>query len=76
MVVVDPARSGLSKRALESILELAPRTVVYVSCNVSTQARDVKRFLEGGTYSVTGLKGFDLYPQTTHVESVCTLART
>ena len=76
VVVVDPARSGLSKRALESILELAPRTVVYVSCNVSTQARDVKRFLEGGTYSVTGLKGFDLYPQTTHVESVCTLART
>ena len=76
VVVVDPARSGLSKRALESILELAPRTLVYVSCNVSTQARDVKHFLEGGRYMVTGLKGFDLYPQTTHVESVCTLTRT
>ena len=76
VVVVDPARAGLSKRALDCILDLAPRTLVYVSCDASTQARDVKRFLEGGRYMVTGLKGFDLYPQTTHVESVCTLTRT
>ena len=75
VVVVDPARSGLSKPALDSILELAPRTLVYVSCDVSTQARDVKRILEGGRYMVTGVRGFDLYPQTTHVESVCTLTR-
>ena len=61
IVVVDPARAGLSKRALEGILDLAPRTLVYVSCDVTTQARDVKRLMESGKYQVTQLKGFDLY---------------
>jgi 23S rRNA (uracil1939-C5)-methyltransferase len=75
VIVCDPARSGLSKRALESILVLAPRTLVYVSCDVSTQARDVKRLVGSGRYQVAQLKSFDMYPQTTHVEAVCTLTR-
>lgn len=73
VIVCDPARAGLSKRALEGILSLEPRTLVYVSCNVSTQARDCKRLVESGQYAVDRVQCFDMYPMTTHVESVCTL---
>ena len=75
VVVCDPARAGLSKRALEGILSLNPRRIVYVSCEVSTQARDVRRILDSGGYEVSDVQAFDMYPQTTHVESVCTLTK-
>ena len=75
VIVVDPARAGLSTRALDGVVSLGPRRLVYVSCDVSTQARDVKRVLESGMYRVEDVAAFDMYPQTTHVESVCTMTR-
>lgn len=75
VIVVDPARAGLSTRALDGIVSLGPRRLVYVSCDVSTQARDVKRVLESGMYRVEEVAAFDMYPQTTHVETVCTMTR-
>ena len=70
IVVVDPARAGLSKRAIQGLLNLKPRKIVYVSCNVATQGRDIKDLLQSGMYRVDSIKAFDLFPQTTHVESV------
>jgi 23S rRNA (uracil1939-C5)-methyltransferase len=69
-IVVDPARKGLSSNALQGIVKINPTIVVYVSCNVATQARDVKQICESGQYDVISVKPFDLFPQTVHVENV------
>ncbi|EJD55034.1 S-adenosyl-L-methionine-dependent methyltransferase [Auricularia subglabra TFB-10046 SS5] len=79
-VVIDPPRKGCDELFLKQLLELRPATVIYVSCNVHTQARDVgilvgrtKDEPEGRRYKMQSLRGFDLFPQTAHVESVAVL---
>ena len=67
--IVDPPRTGLSAEAVTGLLAWAPARVVYVSCDVATMARDARRLLDGG-YAMTHLRGFDLFPNTPHVESV------
>jgi tRNA (uracil-5-)-methyltransferase len=79
-VVIDPPRKGCDESFLSQLLKFGPRRVVYVSCNVHTQARDVGvlvRGIEGaGTrYKVESLRGFDFFPQTGHVEGVAVLSR-
>ncbi|WVF69482.1 hypothetical protein IAT40_004259 [Kwoniella sp. CBS 6097] len=78
-VVVDPPRKGCDTPFLDQLLKFKPLTVVYVSCNVHTQARDIGYLVtesekngapEGWKYVVESLRGFDLFPQTAHVESV------
>jgi 23S rRNA (uracil1939-C5)-methyltransferase len=73
-IVVDPPRAGLSPRAGRALIEARPKTIVYVSCDPATLARDVKVFAESG-YAVASLSAVDLFPQTYHVESVATLIR-
>ena len=75
IVVVDPARSGLSPRAIVGIGKLAPRTIIYVSCNVATCTRDVQLLTENGKYAVSSVKPFDLFPHTPHVEVVTSLEK-
>ncbi|KAI9510698.1 S-adenosyl-L-methionine-dependent methyltransferase [Russula earlei] len=83
-VVVDPPRKGCDESFLRQLLAFRAQTVVYVSCNVHTQARDVGQIVswsanevaEGkrqGKYVLQSLRGFDLFPQTAHVESVAVL---
>lgn len=79
-VVIDPPRKGCDELFLKQLLEFRPATLVYVSCNVHTQARDVgiiigrtKNDAEGRRYRMESLRGFDLFPQTAHVESVTVL---
>jgi 23S rRNA (uracil1939-C5)-methyltransferase len=72
--VVDPPRTGMSREAVAGIIRRRPDRVVYVSCDVATLARDVRAFVDGG-YVVGGLTGFDLFPNTAHVESVAVLIR-
>jgi tRNA (uracil-5-)-methyltransferase len=77
-VVIDPPRKGCDTPFLEQLLAFKPLTAVYVSCNVHTQARDIGWFItesekrgEGKwRYELESLRGFDLFPQTAHVESV------
>jgi 23S rRNA (uracil1939-C5)-methyltransferase len=69
-VIVDPPRTGLSRHALAALVRLRPRRIVYVSCDVPTLARDARAFMASG-YDVSGLTGFDLFPNTAHVETVC-----
>ncbi|KAA1475389.1 S-adenosyl-L-methionine-dependent methyltransferase [Dentipellis sp. KUC8613] len=84
VLVIDPPRKGCDAPFIAQLLAFRPRTVVYVSCNVHTQARDVGMILrqseagggkgEGkGRYVLESLRGFDLFPQTAHVESVAVL---
>ena len=68
-VIVDPPRTGMSREALDGMMRLRSRRVVYVSCDVATLARDARRLVDAG-YSLTTVDGFDLFPNTPHVETV------
>jgi 23S rRNA (uracil1939-C5)-methyltransferase len=74
-LIVDPPRPGLTRKARESIAACAPRTLLYVSCNPSTQARDLGFLVNHAGYSVKKAALFDLYPNTHHIESVMLLER-
>lgn len=74
VIVVDPPRKGCDPRLLETILEMKPERVVYVSCNPSTLARDL-RVLEDGGYQTVEVTPVDMFPHTVHVESVALLMR-
>ena len=79
VVVIDPPRKGCDDNFRQQLLEFGPRRVVYVTCNVHTQARDVGIWVEGVgdcRYEIESLQGFDFFPQTGHVEGVAILART
>ena len=78
VVIIDPPRKGCDDPFLQQLLRFGPRRVVYVSCNVHTQARDVGVLVEGVEgcrYEIERLQGFDFFPQTGHVEGVAILAR-
>ena len=78
VVVIDPPRKGCDDPFLQQLLRFGPRRVVYVSCNVHTQARDVGVLVEGVEgcrYEIERVQGFDFFPQTGHVEGVAILAR-
>ncbi len=68
-VVVDPPREGLARPVIDSLLRLAAPTLVYVSCDPATLARDAKRLTAGG-YVLQKLSLFDQFPQTYHIESI------
>lgn len=69
--VVDPPRSGMEKEALDWLCESGIPVVKYLSCNPSTQARDIKRLCDAG-YKVTDISLLDFYPQTSHIETLLT----
>ncbi|PBQ24223.1 23S rRNA (uracil(1939)-C(5))-methyltransferase RlmD [Levilactobacillus brevis] len=75
VIVVDPPRKGLAESLIDSAAKMAPKKVVYVSCNPATLVRDVARFIELG-YHVDGpVQPVDQFPQTPHVESVTVLVK-
>ncbi len=75
LVVLDPPRTGAKRRVVEGIVRLSPRAVGYVACDPAALARDVAIFAEHG-YALRGLRAFDLFPMTHHVECVALLERT
>jgi len=68
VLIVDPPRPGLTKDVRKSILAAAPEQLLYISCNPSTQARDVNVLVNNG-YEITHAALFDCYPNTYHIES-------
>jgi 23S rRNA (uracil1939-C5)-methyltransferase len=68
-MIVDPPRTGMSRAAAEVIARSRISRIVYVSCDAATMARDARRLLDAG-YRLTNLHGFDLFPNTPHVESL------
>lgn len=74
VAVVDPPRGGLAGRAIRRILELAPPTLVYVSCQPATFADNAAKFVEGG-YRLEWVRPVDMFPQTPHIEAVARFTR-
>lgn len=72
VIVVDPPRKGCDQVCLDTILKMAPKRVVYVSCDSSTLARDL-RYLADGGYEVEKVRCCDMFGQSCHVETVCQL---
>jgi 23S rRNA (uracil1939-C5)-methyltransferase len=70
-IIVDPPRAGLDKVTKETIIEFNPNKIIYVSCDPSTLARDLKYL--ASTYSIESVTPFDMFPQTYHVETVVNL---
>jgi 23S rRNA (uracil1939-C5)-methyltransferase len=68
-VLLDPPRAGAESAVIKGILDLRPPQISYVSCDPATLARDLKKLLSGG-YKIRSIRGFDLFPQTHHVETV------
>jgi 23S rRNA (uracil1939-C5)-methyltransferase len=69
VLVVDPPRKGCDETFLQTIIDMKPKKVVYVSCNPATLARDL-RILEDGGYKTIEVQPVDMFPQTTHCEAV------
>ena len=74
VVTVDPPRKGLAEDVVDAVADMAPRRVVYVSCDPATLARDVKRFAQRG-YAAVRACAVDMFPRADHVESVVRLER-
>ena len=73
IIITDPPRDGMHKDVVQQILNIAPKKVVYVSCNSATQARDLA--LMDAQYKVTKTQAVDMFPQTFHVENVVLLEK-
>ncbi len=71
VIVTDPPRAGMHEKLVKKILDIAAPTVVYVSCNPSTQARDLRLLDE--KYAVTKIRPVDMFPHTHHIENVVQL---
>ena len=73
LVIIDPPRTG-AKQIIKPLLEISPAKIIYVSCNPTTLARDIKQLLGGG-YVLSKVKAFDMFPQTYHLESLVLLEK-
>ena len=73
-IVVDPPRKGCDSKLLETMVKMAPKRIVYVSCDSATLARDLKVLCEGG-YELCKVRAVDQFGNTTHVETVCLLSK-
>lgn len=73
IVVLDPPRKGCEEIVLQSLLEMAPKRICYISCKASTLARDLK--ILSVNYKIEEVQPVDLFPYTTHIETVVLLSR-
>jgi 23S rRNA (uracil1939-C5)-methyltransferase len=73
-VIVDPPRTGMTRTAINGVVTLRAPSVIYVSCDVATLARDARTLVDAG-YRLDTLRGFDMFPNTAHVESVAVFRR-
>ena len=73
VVMVDPPRKGCDERFIQTLRELQPKKIIYISCNPATQQRDVTQLKD--LYDLVEITPVDMFPQTTHVETVVQLVR-
>ena len=74
VIVVDPPRKGCETSVLDTMVQMEPERIVYVSCDSATLARDVKYLRENG-YEIRKVKATDMFPMSVHVETVCLLGK-
>lgn len=75
VVITDPPRAGMHEKAVGALRQLAPRRIVYVSCNPASLARDARALCADGAYRLARVQPVDLFPHTHHIESVAELLR-
>ena len=73
VVVLDPPRAGVHQKVIEALLLVMPKIIIYVSCNPSSQARDLAMMQD--CYKIAAVQPVDMFPQTHHVENVVKLER-
>ena len=73
-IILDPPRNGVSKQVINQMIEKKPQTIIYISCNPSTLARDAK-VLTDNNYTLTNIVGLDLFPMTHHIECVASFTK-
>ncbi len=72
-VILDPPRAGCDIKLIEKLLEIVPEKIIYLSCNPTTQARDVAKLLE--KYSIKKAQPFNFFPRTPHIENLIILEK-
>ena len=70
-VILDPPRAGCDKKLIEKLIEVRPKTIIYLSCNPATQARDIKILLD--KYKIKSVQTFNFFPHTPHIENLVVL---
>jgi 23S rRNA (uracil1939-C5)-methyltransferase len=75
VALVDPPRAGCHPKAVQALQVLSPRTIVYVSCDPSTLARDIAALCTNGRYQLVAAQPIDMFPQTYHIECIALLTR-
>lgn len=70
-IILDPPRAGCDLKLINKLNEIKPRTIIYLSCNPATQARDIKLLLE--KYKIKEVKTFNFFPRTPHIENLVVL---
>ena len=73
-LILDPPRTGMTRAAAAGVIAMQPARIVFVSCDVATLARDLRRLLDAG-YRLESIRGFDLFPNTAHVEALALLTK-
>ena len=73
VIITDPPRAGMHEDVIKRIIDASPEKIVYISCNPSTQSRDIQLLSE--YYYVAGVQPVDMFPHTHHVENVVLLKR-
>ena len=75
VVFMDPPRAGSDKKFLSSLIKMSPKTVVYISCNPETMARDLYYLTQNSTYKVKKIQPVDMFPHTSHIETVVLISK-
>ncbi|MDF5710936.1 MAG: 23S rRNA (uracil(1939)-C(5))-methyltransferase RlmD [Nostoc sp. S4] len=75
VVILDPPRKGCDRAVIDTLRQLKPSRIVYVSCKVATLARDLKLLSQDGQYKIARVQPADFFPQTAHVEAAAFLVR-
>ncbi|MEJ2103633.1 MAG: 23S rRNA (uracil(1939)-C(5))-methyltransferase RlmD [Ignavibacteriaceae bacterium] len=74
VIILDPPRSGMHKNTVGDVLKLSPEKIVYISCNPTTQVRDIQLMVEAG-YKLIKIRPVDMFPHTYHIENVALLLK-
>lgn len=74
VIIADPPRAGLGPKTIDSMIRLAPGHIIYISCDPASLARDLAR-LSGSAYRIANVTPFDMFPQTSHIETVVLISR-
>ncbi|CCQ69478.1 RNA methyltransferase, TrmA family [Crocosphaera watsonii WH 0402] len=73
IVVLDPPRKGCDRSVIDTLRKINPPLIIYISCQPSTLARDLKKLCQEDLYKVESIQPIDFFPQTPHVESMAVI---